>query len=114
VPADVLATCWDDQERYKDETLELGDAGEKVNASHEHLISLGITKGTPVELLADDFIEQLNRHAAGNMEAKAERRWSMALGSIARSTSMKTCILSITIAEAGALDSNSIAKTGML
>jgi len=61
------------KERYKDETLELGDAGEKVKRLiNEHLISLGINpKVPPVELLADDFIEQLNRHAAGNMEAKA-------------------------------------------
>jgi len=61
------------KERYKDETLELGDAGEKVKRLiNEHLISLGINpKVPPVELLAEDFIEQLNRHAAGSMEAKA-------------------------------------------
>jgi len=61
------------KERYKDETLELGDAGEKVKRLiNEHLISLGINpKVPPVELLAEDFIDQLNRHAAGSMEAKA-------------------------------------------
>ena len=61
------------KERYKDETLELGDAGEKVKRLiNEHLISLGINpKVPPVELLAEDFIEQLNRHAQGTIEAKA-------------------------------------------
>jgi type I restriction enzyme R subunit len=39
---------------------------------NEHLISLGINpKVPPVELLSDDFLDQLNQHAAGNDEAKA-------------------------------------------
>ena len=61
------------KERYKDETLNLGDAGEKVKRLiNEHLISLGINpKIPPVELLADDFLEKLNCHAGGNPEAKA-------------------------------------------
>jgi type I restriction enzyme, R subunit len=61
------------KERYKDESLDLGDAGEKVKRLiNEHLISLGINpKVPPVDLLAEDFIEQLQRHAAGNSEAKA-------------------------------------------
>ncbi len=61
------------KERYKDTSLSLGDAGEKVkDLINEHLISLGINpKVPPVELLADDFIENLNKHAAGNAEAKA-------------------------------------------
>lgn len=61
------------KERYKDNSLSLGDAGEKVkNLINEHLISLGINpKVPPVELLADDFIENLNKHAGGNAEAKA-------------------------------------------
>ena len=61
------------KERYKDETLDLGDAGEKVKRLiNEHLVSLGINpKVPPVELLAEDFLEQLNRHAGGNKEAKA-------------------------------------------
>ena len=61
------------KERYKDETLDLGDAGEKVKRLiNEHLVSLGINpKVPPVELLAEDFLEQLNRHAGGNPEAKA-------------------------------------------
>ncbi len=61
------------KERYKDTSLSLGDAGEKVkDLINEHLISLGINpKVPPVELLADDFIENLNKHADGNAEAKA-------------------------------------------
>ena len=61
------------KERYKDTSLDLGDAGQKVKALiNSHLISLGINpKVPPVELLADDFIEQLNKHAGGNYEAKA-------------------------------------------
>ncbi len=61
------------KERYKDESLNLGDAGQKVrDLINEHLISLGINpKVPPVELLSEDFITQLNKHAAGNAEAKA-------------------------------------------
>ena len=61
------------RERYKDESLDLGDAGDKVKRLiNDHLISLGINpRVPPVELLADDFLEQLNRHAGGNDEAKA-------------------------------------------
>jgi len=61
------------KERYKDTSLDLGDAGEKVKELiNAHLISLGINPMVPpVELLADDFIEKLNQHAGGNFEAKA-------------------------------------------
>lgn len=61
------------KERYKDTSLNLGDAGEKVKELiNEHLISLGINPQVPpVELLDDKFIENLNRHAGGNAEAKA-------------------------------------------
>ena len=61
------------KERYKDTSLSLGDAGQKVkDLINAHLISLGINpKVPPVELLADDFIENLNKHAGGNLEAKA-------------------------------------------
>jgi|TARA_R110002073_G_scaffold11861_1_gene53252 type I restriction enzyme R subunit len=61
------------RERYKDDTLDLGDAGQKVrNLINEHLISLGINpKVPPVELLSDDFVEKLNEHAGENAEAKA-------------------------------------------
>ena len=61
------------KERYKDTSLNLGDAGQKVrDLINEHLISLGINpKVPPVELLSEDFIATLNQHAAGNAEAKA-------------------------------------------
>lgn len=61
------------KERYKDDTLNLGDAGQKVrDLINEHLISLGINpKVAPVELLSGDFLEQLDQHAGGNAEAKA-------------------------------------------
>jgi type I restriction enzyme R subunit len=61
------------KERYKDSSLDLGSAGEKVKALiNEHLISLGINpKVPPVELLAEDFLEKLSRHAGQNGEAKA-------------------------------------------
>ena len=61
------------KERYKDTSLDLGDAGEKVKALiNEHLISLGINpKVPPVELLADDFLDKLAAHSGNNGEAKA-------------------------------------------
>ena len=61
------------KERYKDTSLNLGNAGEKVKALiNAHLISLGINpKVPPVELLAADFMEQLAAHASTSMEAKA-------------------------------------------
>jgi len=61
------------KERYKDSSLDLGSAGEKVKALiNEHLISLGINpKVPPIELLAEDFLAKLGQHAGGNPEAKA-------------------------------------------
>lgn len=61
------------KERYKDETLNLGDAGQKVRELiNDHLISLGINpKVPPIELLSENFIEELNQHAGENAEAKA-------------------------------------------
>jgi len=61
------------KERYKDTSLDLGSAGEKVKALiNAHLISLGINpKVEPVELLAEDFLEKLAAHAGKNSEAKA-------------------------------------------
>lgn len=61
------------KERYKDTSLDLGSAGEKVKALiNEHLISLGINpKVEPVELLAEDFLEKLEAHSGKNIEAKA-------------------------------------------
>ncbi|ASM78197.1 type I deoxyribonuclease HsdR [Vitreoscilla filiformis] len=61
------------KERYKDASLDLGQAGEKVRALiNQHLISLGINpKVPPVELLAEDFLAKLNQHAEKNTRAKA-------------------------------------------
>lgn len=61
------------RERYKDDTLDLSNAGQKVrDLINEHLVSLGINpKVPPVELLSEDFVEKLNQHAEGNAEAKA-------------------------------------------
>ena len=61
------------KERYKDSSLNLGDAGEKVKALiNTHLISLGINpKVEPVELLAPDFMEKLAAHAGKSAAAKA-------------------------------------------
>ena len=61
------------KERYKDTSLNLGNAGEKVKALiNAHLISLGINpKVEPVELLAPDFMEKLAAHAGKNAAAKA-------------------------------------------
>jgi len=66
----ILQVC---KERYKDSSLDLGNAGEKVKALiNEHLVSLGINpKIAPVELLAEDFLEKLTAHAGTNNEAKA-------------------------------------------
>jgi type I restriction enzyme R subunit len=61
------------KERYKDESLDISDAGAKVKALiNEHLIDLGINpKIPPVELLSDDFIAKVQKHSGGDPEAKA-------------------------------------------
>jgi len=61
------------KERYKDDTLDIADAGAKVKALiNEHLIELGINpRIPPIELLADDFIANVQKHAQGDPEAKA-------------------------------------------
>lgn len=61
------------KERYKDESLDIADAGAKVKALiNEHLIDLGINpKIPPIELLAEDFIANVQKHAQGDPEAKA-------------------------------------------
>lgn len=66
----ILQVC---KERYKDSSLDLGNAGEKVKVLiNQHLISLGINpKVAPVELLAEDFMEKLAAQAGQNNEAKA-------------------------------------------
>ncbi|MBY0503981.1 MAG: HsdR family type I site-specific deoxyribonuclease [Bryobacteraceae bacterium] len=61
------------KERYKDDSLDLADAGEKVKALiNAHLIDLGINpRIPPVELLSPDFMDQLAAHSDGDPEAKA-------------------------------------------
>lgn len=61
------------KERYKDDSLDIADAGEKVKSLiNEHLIELGINpKIPPVELLSDDFIANVQKHSQGDPEAKA-------------------------------------------
>ena len=61
------------KKRYRDDTINLGDAGEKVRRLiNEHLISLGIDpKVPPVELLSSDFMDQLTKNSGENAEAKA-------------------------------------------
>ncbi len=63
------------KERYKDDSINMGGAGEKVRKLvNEHLISLGIDpKVPPVELFSDKFIIELDkqkdsRAAASEME----------------------------------------------
>ena len=53
------------KERYKDESINFGDAGRKVKALiNAHLISLGIDpKIPPIELLSDDFMANVQKHA---------------------------------------------------
>ena len=61
------------KERYKDETLDISDAGAKVRALiNEHLIDLGINpKIPPIELLSPDFLGHVQKHSSGNAEAMA-------------------------------------------
>jgi type I restriction enzyme R subunit len=61
------------KERYKDDSLDLSDAGAKVKALiNEHLIDLGINpKIPPIELLSPEFMEHVRKHSGGDPEAKA-------------------------------------------
>ncbi|MCX7169697.1 MAG: HsdR family type I site-specific deoxyribonuclease [Proteobacteria bacterium] len=61
------------KERYKDDSLDISDAGEKVKALiNEHLVDLGINpRIPPIELLSDDFMAHVQKHASGDPEAKA-------------------------------------------
>ncbi len=63
------------KERYKDESMDFGDAGKKVKALiNEHLISLGINpKIPPIELLSDDFVANVQKHALGERRGQGER-----------------------------------------
>ena len=59
------------KERYKDDSLHITGAGEKVKRLvNEHLISLGIDpKIPPVELISPVFIKQLNKHKSSRAKA---------------------------------------------
>lgn len=61
------------KERYKDDSLDIADAGAKVKALiNDHLIDLGINpKIPPIELLSDDFISNVQKRSHGDPEAKA-------------------------------------------
>jgi len=61
------------KERFKDDSLDISDAGEKVKALiNEHLIDLGINpRIPPIELLSDDFMANVQKHSHGSPEAKA-------------------------------------------
>ncbi|MBS1854932.1 MAG: type I restriction endonuclease subunit R [Acidobacteria bacterium] len=61
------------KERYKDDSLNIADAGEKVKALiNEHLIELGINpRIPPIELLSPDFMEHVEKHSGGDPECKA-------------------------------------------
>jgi type I restriction enzyme R subunit len=79
------------KERYKDDSLNITDAGEKVKALiNEHLIDLGINpKIPPNELLSDDFMAHVCKHSHGDPEAKASEM-NTRFASTARFTSTKT------------------------
>lgn len=61
------------KERYKDDSLDIADAGAKVKALiNEHLVELGIDpKIPPIELLSDGFVAHVKKHSGGDPEAKA-------------------------------------------
>ncbi len=51
---------------------DINDENKVKELINSHLISLGINpKVPPIELLSEDFLENLNKHAGGNLEAKA-------------------------------------------
>ncbi len=59
------------RERYKDDSLNISGAGEKVKRLvNEHLISLGINpKIPPVELISPDFMMQVNKNRSTKARA---------------------------------------------
>lgn len=59
------------KERYKDETLSISGAGEKVRKLiDEHLVSLGINpKIPPVELLSPKFLKQIDQNKTAKAKA---------------------------------------------
>ncbi|MCC5805448.1 MAG: M48 family metallopeptidase [Opitutales bacterium] len=61
------------KERYKNDCLSIEDAGAKIKQLiNNHLLDLGINpKIPPIELLSDDFIAHVNKHAQGDPQSKA-------------------------------------------
>ena len=61
------------KERWKDDSLDIADAGAKMKALiNEHLIDLGINpKIPPIELLSPDSLANVQKHAHGDPEALA-------------------------------------------
>lgn len=59
------------KDRYKDDTLDISGAGEKVRKLiNEHLISLGINpKIRPVELMSPRFIQEIEKHKSAKAKA---------------------------------------------
>lgn len=59
------------KERYKDDSLSISGAGEKVRKLiDEHLVSLGINpKIPPVELLSPEFVQELDRNKSPHAKA---------------------------------------------
>ena len=79
------------KERYKDDSLDISGAGEKVKALiNEHLVDLGINpKIPPVELLSDDFLAHVNEHAKKAAARPKPAKWSTLSASIALYISMR-------------------------
>ena len=79
------------KERYKDDSLDISGAGEKVKALiNEHLVDLGINpKIPPVELLSDDFLAHVTKHANGNDRGQGQRNGARYPQAIARYISMR-------------------------
>ena len=79
------------KERYKDDSLDITDAGEKVKALiNEHLIDLGINpKIPPVELCPTISSQHVQKHRRETPRPK-RARWSTPSASTARSTSTRT------------------------
>ena len=59
------------KERYKDDSLSISGAGEKVRKLiDEHLVSLGINpKIPPIELLSPNFVKQLDKNTSPQAKA---------------------------------------------
>jgi len=76
------------KERYKDDSLSISGAGEKVRKLiDEHLVSLGINpKIPPVELLSPNFVQQLcSANCGGRSESSTfgeiRPRWRICVAS---------------------------------